>query len=97
MLIESNLVFGLAVSIKLCDGDPMGSSVPGSEKGSVARDKTEGKASPRGIEPFHGAKGFGLSLRATVAIRKLIAREKKPNLNNQSQKMNVLVWDLRKE
>lgn len=75
----------------------MGSSVRGSEKASMARDKIKRKASPRGIDPFHGAKGFGLSLRATVAIRKSIAREKKPNLNNQSQKMNVLVWNLRKE
>lgn len=75
----------------------MGSSVTGSEQGREARDRRKGKASPRGIEPFQCAKGFGLNLRATVTIRKLIAREKKPNLNNQSQKMNVLVWNLRKE
>lgn len=58
VLIDSNLVFALAVNIKLCNGDQMGSSVPGSEQGSVARDKTKGRASPRGIEPFQCAKGF---------------------------------------
>ena len=58
MLIDSNLVFGLAVDIKLCNEDPMGSSEPGSEQGIVARDKAKGKASSRGIEPFQCAKGF---------------------------------------
>lgn len=78
-------------------GRPSGGSVPGSEQGRVVRDKINGKASPRRIEPLQCAKGFGLSLRATVAIRNLTAREKKPSLNNQSQKRNVLVWNLREE
>lgn len=71
MLIDSNLVFGLAVSIKLCGRDPMGSSVRGSEKGSVARDKTEEKAIPRGIKPFHGAKGFGTQSEGNCGNQKI--------------------------
>lgn len=46
----------------------------------MARDKTEGKASLRGIKPFHGAKGFGTQSEGNCGNQKIDCKGEEAHL-----------------